>query len=110
MLLKILPPLPHPTILFSFEYPQLPATLPLPPFYTLQVNQALSDDLDAPPTIHALDKACWPVALLERVTFNLRSPCGRNIVQCVFLDSHIEEWVVEDACFNLFYSRIAKCN
>ncbi|KAJ7724207.1 hypothetical protein B0H16DRAFT_325529 [Mycena metata] len=97
MLIKLTPPpspAPTPTILFALAFPDLPGNLPVPPAWAAQLARLVADDLEAPPALHALDRAAALPALLAEVQFDLSQ--GR--VTCAFLDGATEEWSFADEC------------
>lgn len=73
MLLRLVPPAPLPTILFTLSFPTLPQSIPLPAAWDLHLQLLLHYQLAAPPSLHALDKSVAWTALLETVTFDLVS-------------------------------------
>ncbi|KAF7302617.1 hypothetical protein HMN09_00896200 [Mycena chlorophos] len=83
-----------PTILFALSFPDLPANLPLPHAWATQLARLAADDLEAPPSMHALDRAAALPSLLQEVVFDL--PGGQ--VVCSFLDGKTEEWDMGDEC------------
>lgn len=92
MQLQLIPPPPHPTILFSFVLPTAPPTLPFPPAYQQQLQLLLHTDLDPPPSPYTLDKAVWPVYLLEMVTFDMTP--SRRMVTVKMTDGAIIQWPI----------------
>ncbi|KAJ7150304.1 hypothetical protein C8R46DRAFT_1229872 [Mycena filopes] len=97
MLIKLTPApssTPTPTILFAISFPDLPGSLPVPAAWAAQLARLVADDLEAPPALHALDRAAALPALLAEVQFDL--PQGR--IACSFLDGATEEWSLEDGC------------
>jgi hypothetical protein len=97
MLIKLTPPpspSPTPTILFALAFPDPPAHLPLPPAWALQLARLAADDLEAPPALHALDRAAAFPSLLSEVLFDL----PRARVACAFLDGAAEEWDLGPRC------------
>ncbi|KAK7063873.1 hypothetical protein R3P38DRAFT_15889 [Favolaschia claudopus] len=97
MLIKLTPPSspsPTPTILFALVFADPPAHLPLPPAWAAQLARLAADDLEAPPTLHALDRAAAFPSLLSEVLFDL--PRGR--IFCSFLDGAMEEWELGPRC------------
>ncbi|CAK5280370.1 unnamed protein product, partial [Mycena citricolor] len=83
-----------PTILFALNFPDLPPSLPIPPAWSMQLGRLAADDLEAPPSLHALDRAAGIPSLLSEVLFDL--PVRR--VTCTFLDGKIEDWELGDKC------------
>ncbi|KAF7347470.1 hypothetical protein MVEN_01503000 [Mycena venus] len=69
MLIKLTPPpspTPTPTILFALAFPDPPGNLPLSPAWAAQLARLAADDLEAPPALHALDRAAaFPSLLAE---------------------------------------------
>ncbi|KAJ7492208.1 hypothetical protein FB451DRAFT_520919 [Mycena latifolia] len=97
MLIKLTPPAsaaPTPTILFALAFPDLPQSLPVPAAWAAQLARLSADDLEAPPSLHALDRAAALPSLLGEVLFDL--PSGR--VGCTFLDGASEEWDMDARC------------
>ncbi|KAF7303008.1 hypothetical protein MKEN_01263700 [Mycena kentingensis (nom. inval.)] len=97
MLIKLTPQAsetPTPTILFALAFPDLPQNLPLPPAWAAQLARLAADDLEAPPSMHALDRAAAFPSLLGEVLFDL--PGGK--VVCSFLDGKVEEWALGNTC------------
>ena len=98
MLLKLIPPPPHPTIHFSLTLPTLPSYLDTPQFYTAQINHLLMEDLEVPDTLYALDKSVNLMSLLDEVTFEIMDGTGGDNdektvrVTCRFVDGALEEW------------------
>ncbi|KAJ6523587.1 hypothetical protein B0H19DRAFT_650179 [Mycena capillaripes] len=100
MLIKLTPPpspTPTPTILFALVFPDPPQNLPLPPAWAVQLARLAADDLEAPPALHALDRAAAFPSLLSEVLFDL--PRGR--VACSFLDGATEEWTLSPPCADM---------
>ena len=73
MLLRLVPPAPLPTILFTLTFPTLPQSLPLPASWDAHLQLVADTHLAAPPDLHALDKSVTWIALLDTVTFDLVS-------------------------------------
>ncbi|KAJ7687424.1 hypothetical protein B0H17DRAFT_688475 [Mycena rosella] len=96
MLIKLTPAsaAPTPTILFALAFPDLPQKLPVPAAWAAQLAHLAADDLEAPPSLHALDRAAALPSLLGEVLFDL--PSGR--VGCTFLDGAAEEWAMDARC------------
>lgn len=97
MLIKLTPPAspaPTPTILFAIAFPDLPQNLPIPAAWTAQLARLAADDLEAPPALHALDRAAALPSLLGEVLFDL----PRQRVACTFLDGAAEEWDMDARC------------
>ncbi|KAF8204300.1 hypothetical protein K438DRAFT_1757532 [Mycena galopus ATCC 62051] len=97
MLIKLTPPpsaAPSPTILFALSFADPPANLPLPPSWAAQLARLAADDLEAPPALHALDRAAAFPALLSEVLFDLQ----HARVACAFLDGAKEEWDLGPRC------------
>lgn len=90
MLIKLIPPPPHPTVLFTLAFPAPPAALPLPQAYTqlLHTLQASTPALDIPASLQALDRATWMVECLAEVIFDL----GSESVRCIWVDGSMDEW------------------
>ncbi|KAF7337606.1 hypothetical protein MSAN_02233900 [Mycena sanguinolenta] len=87
MLIKLTPPAsaaPTPTILFCALLARLAA-----------------DDLEAPPALHALDRAAVFPSLLSEVLFDLTSAR----VTCAFLDGASEEWDLGPRCAEMLGRR-----
>ena len=108
MLLKLIPPPPHPTIHFSLTLPTFPSCLDTPQSYTAQINHLMMEDLEVPDTLYALDKSVGLMSLLDEVTFEIvdgtrdRDGGGDNDektvrVTCRFGDGALEEWVTTGA-------------
>ncbi|KAJ7620779.1 hypothetical protein B0H17DRAFT_1219540 [Mycena rosella] len=74
--------------------PDLPQKLPVPAAWAAQLARLAADDLEAPPSLHALDRAAALPSLLGEVLFDL--PSGR--VGCTFLDGAAEEWAMDARC------------
>ncbi|KAL5514689.1 hypothetical protein ACEPAG_2005 [Sanghuangporus baumii] len=96
MLLRLVPEQPHPTILFTLAFNNLPDGLPFPTAWTAQLQQILHDELEMPQCIHTLDKAAWATCLLHEVTFSM--PARR--VSAMFVDGTNAEWPLEDGRLN----------
>jgi hypothetical protein len=104
MQIKLIPPHPHPTILFTISLPDPPEYLGIPQAWAAQLHRLGSEDLEYPQTMLALDKTTWIIACLSSVTFDLSEPregCDNfevnkrsNIgrVVCAFIDGRIIEW------------------
>ena len=92
MLLRLVPEQPHPTILFTLAFNNLPDGLPFPASWTAQLQNILHDELEMPQCIHALDKGAWAAVLLHEVTFSI--PARR--VSVLFVDGTNAEWPMED--------------
>lgn len=112
MLIKLLPPSPHPHILFSLSFPpRLPPHLPVPPAwannlfapaldgaahgYEFELGYGF-DALDAlnlprPENVHALDKAAFIPTIVHECVFDM-SAGARVRVRCLFIDGSAEEW------------------
>ncbi|KAF7307277.1 hypothetical protein MIND_00521600 [Mycena indigotica] len=100
MLIKLSPPAsatPTPTILFALSFPELPLSLPIPPAWAAQLARLAADDLEAPPSMHALDRAAAFPSLLGEVLFDLPN----NQVVCSFLDGKVEEWALTQECADM---------
>ncbi|KAJ7070625.1 hypothetical protein C8F01DRAFT_386704 [Mycena amicta] len=100
MLIKLTPEVSAthtPTILFALAFPDLPQNLPLPPAWAAQLARLAADDLEAPPSQHALDRAAAMPSLLGEVLFDL--PEGR--VVCSFLDGKVEQWPMASVCADM---------
>ena len=108
MLLKLIPPPPHPTIHFSLTLPTFPSHLDPPQFYSAQVNHLTMEDLEVPDTLYALDKSVGLMSLLEEVTFEITDGTGvrdgggdndeKTVrVTCRFGDGALEEWTTTGA-------------
>ncbi|TFK31572.1 hypothetical protein BDQ12DRAFT_618677 [Crucibulum laeve] len=93
MLIKLLPPNPHSTVLFAFSFHDLAEDLTNPLSWTSQMNQLMRDELEVPKTMHSFDKAAGVTSLLEEVMFDL--PSGK--VSCKFVDGAMEEWPLRSA-------------
>jgi hypothetical protein len=93
MQIKLIPPQPHPTILFNLSFPQtsLPHPLPLPQSYQslLHILNTSSPPLDPPHSIHALDKGTYLVEVVREVEFDMGGG-----VRIVWVDGGVEEWVL----------------
>ncbi|KAJ7241991.1 hypothetical protein C8J57DRAFT_1244236 [Mycena rebaudengoi] len=97
MLIKLVPPAPHPTVLFALSFPELPPHLPTPPSWTSQLSLLALDDLEVPRTVHALDRAAGIPSLLDEVVFDLTMTGEEAVgyggrVECRFLDGKVERW------------------
>ena len=101
MLLKLVPPPPHPTIHFSLTLPAFPSYLDTPQFYTAQINHLLVEDLEVPDTLYALDNSVKLMSLLDEVTFEIMDGGGDDEktvrVTCRFVDGALEEWATTGA-------------
>ncbi|KAJ7109777.1 hypothetical protein C8R44DRAFT_934449 [Mycena epipterygia] len=100
MLIKLAPPpsaAATPTILFAISFPDLPLSLPVPPAWAAQLARLTADDLEAPPVLHALDRAAALPCLLAEVLFDL--PAAR--VACTFLDGAAEDWSMDARCADM---------
>ncbi|KAL5497847.1 hypothetical protein ACEPAH_2778 [Sanghuangporus vaninii] len=102
MLLRLVPEQPHPTILFTLAFNNLPDGLPFPAAWTAQLQQILHDELEMPQCIHALDKAAWATCLLHEVTFSM--PARR--VSAMFVDGTNAEWPLEDEKLNASLKKV----
>ncbi|KAJ7755063.1 hypothetical protein DFH07DRAFT_959633 [Mycena maculata] len=105
MLIKLTPPAsatPTPTILFALAFPDLPLNLPVPPAWAAQLARLSADDLEAPPALHALDRAAALPSLLQEVLFDI--PAER--VSCTFLDGAVEAWTLDARCADMLASVI----
>lgn len=109
MQIRVLPPSPHPAILFTIAYPEQPEYLGIPTAWAAQLYRLSADELEMPQTLLALDKASWLIAVLQSVTFDV-SGCGRGqadgkiigirdsagraqgTFSCVFTDGKTVEW------------------
>ncbi|KAJ6486235.1 hypothetical protein C8R47DRAFT_1278815 [Mycena vitilis] len=97
MLIKLTPPTsptPTPTILFALAFADPPQNLPLPTAWATQLARLAADDLEAPPALHALDRAAAFPSLLAEVLFDL--PQSR--IACSFLDGATEDWALPPSC------------
>ena len=122
MQLKLLPPAPHPTVLFTLAYPAPPPALPLPLAYAhalrLIVDERLLDADDGSGaaglglagalgqpmgggslTPHALDRATWLGAVLAEVVFDLSADMDDDgaadvRVEATFVDGRTARWVL----------------
>lgn len=109
MQIRLLPPPPHPAILFTIAYPNPPEYLGIPASWAAQLQRLSSEELEMPQTLLALDKTSWLVAVLQTVTFDIsrcrsraaagsflgpRKDAGRakGTVSCLFTDGKIIEW------------------
>ncbi|PVG03721.1 hypothetical protein CPB86DRAFT_304328 [Serendipita vermifera] len=90
MQLQLIPPAPHPTVLFSFTLPDLQSALPLPIAYATQLQLLLTTEVDHPPSPYALDKAAWGVYLMEMVTYDFTPAKSR--VEVRMIDGSIIRW------------------
>ena len=108
MLLKLIPPRPHPTVHFSLTLPSFPSYLDTPQFYTAQINHLLMEDLEMPDSFHSLDKSVRLMSLLDEVIFEIMDGTGdrdgggdndeKSVrVICRFVDGALEEWVTMGA-------------
>lgn len=88
MLIRLIPPVPEPAILFSISFPNLPANIELPFSWRYQIDRLAVSDLELPVDIHALDKAAGIPTLIDEVSFHISSAT----VTCRFLDGSREEW------------------
>ncbi|KZT33271.1 hypothetical protein SISSUDRAFT_431090 [Sistotremastrum suecicum HHB10207 ss-3] len=90
MLIKLVPPptLGATSILFTLTAPNLPSDLALPQAYEIILNNVNQYSLEPPRAFHALDKASWPLALLEEVVLDMTTLS----VSVVWIDNTIEEW------------------
>ncbi|KAJ8520541.1 hypothetical protein ONZ45_g2671 [Pleurotus djamor] len=97
MLIKLTPQAPHPTVLFTVSFANLPETLPCPLSWANQLNCLSADELDVPTNHHCLDKAAIVPNLLENVTFDLNT----MMASCSFVDGVMVEWPIADpGCLN----------
>lgn len=108
MLIRLIPPAPEPTVLFTLTFPPLPADIPFPQNWAAQLQHLSAQDLELPGCIHALDVAVGLSARLHEVVFDLNDMS----VSCTFVDGVREVWgidrdtaclaklrtVVEDVC------------
>jgi hypothetical protein len=96
MLIRLVPPTPHPTILFGIVFPEtMPPNLPVPPAWHNQLSLLAVDDLELPTSLHALDKSAAITTLLSEVTFDIPV----LTVSCIFADGAKEEWPLMGAGF-----------
>lgn len=120
MQLKLLPPHPLPTVLFTLAYPAPPANLPLPASYAALLKLVVEENLldsahgvldraggarahnrHAGPvnggqgslTPHALDRATWIAAVLSEVVFDLSDGARRVRVVCRYVDGREVGWM-----------------
>lgn len=92
MLIRLTPQAPHPTVLFTIAFNNLPETLPSPLSWANQLNCLAADELDVPTSHHCLDKAACIPSLLESITFDLTTMTA----SCSFVDGVTAEWPLFD--------------
>lgn len=92
MLLRLIPDPPHPAILFTLAFTNLPESVPFPANWAQQLQYVLHDELEMPTCVHALDKAAWAVCLLHEVNFCVFS----RTIQCIFVDGTRLDLPLED--------------
>ncbi|KAL4263851.1 hypothetical protein AB1N83_005458 [Pleurotus pulmonarius] len=92
MLIRLTPQAPHPTVLFTIAFNNLPETLPSPLSWANQLNCLAADELDVPTSHHCLDKAACIPSLLESITFDLITMTA----SCSFVDGVSAEWPLFD--------------
>ncbi|KZO99146.1 hypothetical protein CALVIDRAFT_403843 [Calocera viscosa TUFC12733] len=85
MILRVVPPAPGLTILFTLSFPALPSPLPFPQAWSATLSLAISHNLPPPPSAHALDRACTTIELLHSVTFDI----ARGVVDCRIVDDEL---------------------
>jgi hypothetical protein len=83
-----------PTVLFSLSAPTLPNHLPIPAAYQASLQAVTEQALEQPMSLHSLDRASWPLALLEEVLFDLNT----HTITVVWIDGLVQEWSI---CPNL---------
>ncbi|KIY49720.1 hypothetical protein FISHEDRAFT_72355 [Fistulina hepatica ATCC 64428] len=91
MLIRVVVPAPHPTVLFSLDFRDLNDRLPTPPGWAAQIAAVHTDELELPRYIHAFDKAAGIPSLLEHVTFDLIE----RTVESQYQDGTVEQWPLE---------------
>ncbi|KDQ61965.1 hypothetical protein JAAARDRAFT_204348 [Jaapia argillacea MUCL 33604] len=86
MILRLVPLPPSATIFFSITFPSAyPTNLPIPAAWQSQISALLHNEdlsLPLPDSIHALDKATWISAVLEKATIDMNT----GMVTCSFGD------------------------
>lgn len=90
MLIKLLPPAPHPTVLFALTFPNAQQCLPIPHSYSTLIHALNTShpQLDLPNSIYALDKATYLLELVSEVVFDM----GTGEVKCVWVDGATDVW------------------
>lgn len=90
MLIKLVPPAPHPTVLFTLTFPNPQQCLPRPHNYSALIHTLNTShpQLDLPNSIYALDKATYLLEVISEVIFDM----GTGQVKCVWVDGAIEAW------------------
>lgn len=90
MQIKLLPPAPHPTVLFAITFPNPQPCLPIPHSYTTLVHTLNTShpQLDLPNSVYALDKATYILELLSEVIFDMST----GEVKCIWVDGVIDAW------------------
>jgi hypothetical protein len=107
MLLKLVPPFPDPTVLFTLNFPILPSNVQLPQAWLNQITILNIDELDLPTSFHALDKSIAITVLLQEVVFDIRT----LTVSCLFTDGVKEEWpLMGAACLKALESVLQDVN
>ena len=93
MLIRLLPADPMPTVLFTLAPTHPPQHLPLPNSYAATLQAVADHSLEQPSSFHALDRASWPLALLDDVLFDLNSLS----ISVTWIDGLVNEWPVSQA-------------
>lgn len=88
MLLKLIPGRQEPTIHYTISFADLPASLPSPASWTVQMSHLFREDLEVPATLHSLDRAAGIPSLLEEVSLDLEM----REVRCRFIDGSVEQF------------------
>ncbi|KAF5389125.1 hypothetical protein D9757_004886 [Collybiopsis confluens] len=90
MLIRLIPSVSQPTVLFKLVFENLPETLQTPTAWVEHLTALDSDDLEIPESLHALDKSAGIVSLCDEVVFNMVD----NKIRCVLCDGEVEEWKI----------------
>ncbi|KAG7451553.1 uncharacterized protein BT62DRAFT_1000807 [Guyanagaster necrorhizus] len=93
MLIRLLPPASHPTVLFAITFQNLPGDLFNPHAWTSHLSNLSVDGVDTPELVHCLDKAAFIPSILKEVTFDV----PMLMISCRFVDGSTEEWPLRAA-------------
>jgi hypothetical protein len=94
MQIKLVPATSEPAVLFAVIFPDLDY-LPMPPSWAEQLRILQHDDLELPPSMHALDRAAGLIGLVSEITFDVPALS----ISCRMIDGVVEEWpLMEQNC------------
>lgn len=90
MLIKLIPPPPHPAVLFTLSLPDPQPCLPTPNNYNAIIHSLNTShpQLVLPNSLYALDKATYILDLLDQVIFDMVS----GQVKCIWVDGVTDVW------------------